>query len=324
MRGLAIWLTMADGLLDHGHRYFERPYASYKRSVMTVCAVVKLKEAIVAIADGRLTSGSGTSFNTTEKIVPVRALYQVPRISLANFSHFDDCVGSTWYVAYAGTYALCSQIVEDFRSRMISFYLVRNYETRRGDLGAPYLTPEWKRADMWDDHYNFRADELPKFDRSIVRAAFIDSCQPKADEWLLNRKSLDCEFLLFGRDDSAECYSAFKISVRENAALQQAHVHVEEAKQDQPVAIGEPQAVSTIVTDATLAALIHSSVCRDEPADHLAAALQSMEPSRTTEVEERFIELVRNVRSQFIGGKLTIATARSGAKFKLYNPQFGQ
>jgi hypothetical protein len=201
---------------------------------------------------------------------------------------------------------------------MTNLYLVRNYDARRGDIGAPYITSEWKWADKWDDDYNFRPDELPKFDGLIIRTEFLASCQPKADEWMSNGKPLDCEFLLFGRDDIAKCYSAFKISLDEDRSLRRARVHIEEVEQGQPVAIGEPEAVSAIVTDAALATVIQSSVLRDELTDALGVSLQSMEPSRTTEVEKRFIELVNGLNSQSIGGTLTIASAGYGPTFKLY------
>jgi hypothetical protein len=145
---------------------------------MTVCAVIKLKRAMVAIADGRLISGSNISFDTTEKLVPVRTLYRVPRIRLAYFSHFEDYVGSTWHVAYAGTYALCSQVIESFRNRMTNLYLVRNYDSRLGDIGAPYMTSEWKSTNTYDDDYNFRPYELLKFDGSFVKTEFLDDPKP--------------------------------------------------------------------------------------------------------------------------------------------------
>lgn len=285
---------------------------------MTVCAVVKLRRAIVAIADGRLISGANKSFDTTDKIVPVRARYRIPRISRSRFSHFEDHVGSQWYAAYAGTYALCSQIIEGFRNRMINLYLVRNYERRLGEIGAPYITSEWKRADSWDDNYNFRPDELLKFDRSIVKSEFLAACQSKANEWMSYGKPLDSEFLVFGRDDLTKCYSAFRISADEDRSLGIARVRVEEVKQDRPVAIGEPQAVSAIVADATLAGLIQSSVPLDKPNNALGASLQSMEPSRTVEVEKRLIELVKGLDSQSIGGTLTVASARGQPTFKMY------
>jgi hypothetical protein len=135
-----------------------------------------------------------------------------------------------------------------------------------------------------------------------------------------NGKPLDCEFLVFGIDDLAKSYSAFKISAHEDRSLRRACVHAEEVKQDQPVAIGEPSAVSAIVFDAALATAIQSSVSRDKPMDGLGDFLQSTEPSRTTEVEKRLIELLNSLRDQSIGGKLTVASARYESPFQLYNP----
>jgi hypothetical protein len=274
---------------------------------MTVCAIVRLNDAIVAIADGRLTSGDRKSFDTTEKIVQIQPSFKVPQISMGRLDGFSELNGPFWYVAYAGTYALCSEILNIFRNRITTLFLERDYDYG----GAPQLVSSFEKGRNFADDYNFRPDEIPQFDSSTIATEFKQCCQLKADEWLDNGKPLDCEFLLFGStDDKAEdSFPAFKISVERDAMLQSAHVRVERLARHCPSVIGDPLAASAIATDTKLRDLISASIPQENPADSdLDRWLALNEPSKTGSIEKRLVEIVRCLNVSSIGGRLTIAS----------------
>ena len=158
---------------------------------MTVCSVVILKDAIVAIADGRLMTGDRRSFDTTEKIIRFQPRYRLPIIAVNRFSHFEEKAGKSWCVMYAGTYALCREVIETFRNRISSLYLPRDYDQG----GAPYLTRDFDPGRNYLNDYNFRPDEILAFHRSLIVGEFMDCLQEKADEWVGHGKHLDCEFI---------------------------------------------------------------------------------------------------------------------------------
>lgn len=281
---------------------------------MTVCAIVILKDAVVAIADGRLTSGSLVSFNTTQKICQFRPRYRYPVITMDRFNYFEERFGIPWHLMYAGTYALCSEVINEFVRRITGLYLTRDYDRE----GFPVLSTVSDVSGHETNDYNFRPEELPIFDRKVLTDEFRECLRLKADEWLGNGKPLDCQFILFGSREkgdtnSDEAYLAYEVSARpDHSFINRAQIEIRPVSPNTPCAIGDPSAVATIVTDWELQERVKRSHSSTDPKIQEIDWWDEQDAAKTTEVIERLIEVVKGLSISTVGGNLLVASGQNG------------
>ncbi|MCZ7497248.1 hypothetical protein G6M78_15415 [Agrobacterium tumefaciens] len=284
---------------------------------MTICAVVILKDALVGIADGRLTSGSQKSFDSTEKIIAFQPAYKYPIISMSRFDRFSHRFGNQWYLMYAGTYALCTEIINLFKRRISGLYLKRDY----GQAGLPVFSYEFDTSRNYMDDYNFDPAELKNFDRMDIITEFKDCLQEKADEWLSNSKPIDCQFILFGVRENTDAhqpqdtYLAYKVTAEQDRSFpSRARIDVQMASPYMPVAIGDPLAVTAIVSDNELQTRIAASIPQVDANDSECDQWFTLEDaSRTQEVSSRLIDVISGLNIVSVGGHLLVAEGRHGA-----------
>jgi len=170
--------------------------------------ILKAPDRLVAIADGRLaTSETAVSFDTAEKIRQFTPKYRIPRFSMGRFNNYSEMVEQDWYLAYAGSYALVSQIGDLF-IKNVSGALVLT----RGEGGVPRLDYACDEGGWFDDSYNFDHGELLRMNTRVIVDELLGAAQVKCDEWTGNGKDPDCQFLLFGKDTDTRRYVALKVA----------------------------------------------------------------------------------------------------------------
>lgn len=163
---------------------------------MTLAILAKLRKAIVAVADGRLSRPDGVSFDTAAKIIKVRPTYFYPRSSIGTVEQTGQYHMFEWCLVYAGTYALASEIREEFR-RLVGNMLVDRLAYDRVDF-----VEQFSGAHRGDPDFHISLTELPKIPRQAIIEILKEVCQKKGDEWMSNRSLIpDVEFLLFGTNE---------------------------------------------------------------------------------------------------------------------------
>lgn len=297
---------------------------------MTSCLLTKSPDRLVAVADGRLSVTSKgvltTSLDSAQKIVVFPTRYEIPVVSVGRFSHFSEYTGPTWHVAYAGTRALVSEILDGFRSRVCG-----NLRLSRGKNGVPTFDEHFDRSRSYDDSYNFDNDELPKLEPWELIHEFRKVAEAKSTEWAQNRAFPDCEFLLFGKELQTRRYVAHKAIPRKlgwhTGSPVEFDFHL--IKDGELAAIGSPDVSKRAYADAELVrgisgwskaadAFGDGSIFADFDLDgdlntkptSKAPALPQPNPADwgSTKVEERLIDHVLGAGDAGVGGKLTIAT----------------
>lgn len=293
---------------------------------MTICAVVKLRNALVAISDGRLSrDDDSVSFDTALKTSLFTPSYQFPLVRMGRFERFERYNGRRWGIAYSGTYSLATQIRDEAIRLSTSLYLNRSVD------GNPELKENFERAEWYDDNYNFERDEHLPFGASDIFGAFEQACRSKGEEWIATRGFPDTEFLVFGLDQRNSEYAAKKICFDfdrykyGNTLV----VRSELVREMDVSAIGEANTVQTVVNDDRLRTAITESTPAEvdpavletmEPEERLGADLDLWEPSSTTEVSERLKQLVGSANHASIGGDVTVVTGRGGLDLRVESP----
>ncbi len=292
---------------------------------MTSCLLIKAPDRILVVADGRLAvSDTLVRLDSAQKIVAFTPKYQIPRIAMGRFDHFAERTSRDWYVAYAGTYALVSEIIRAFLSK-ISGGL---YLSREGE--SPVLRYDFDQSGGFTDDYNFGHDELPDLRPYDIAREFTDAAQLKCDEWRRNQALLDCQFLLFGEEEGTRHYTAFKIwpELPDLAPGARVRIRVEEVKNGELATIGSPK-VSKAVQDDDALGLGLEGWKSDQSAigvhnvfadPQLAKMFPDSKPQTPipeplpeqnwglNEVRQRFIEHLRLTSDPGVGGDIVVAS----------------
>ncbi|MBD3831752.1 MAG: hypothetical protein IE910_00150 [Brevundimonas sp.] len=293
---------------------------------MTSCLLLKGPDRILAVSDGRLAvSETQVSFDTVEKIRRFTPRYKIPRVSVGRYSHMDTMVEHDCFLAYAGTYALVSQITERFiRAVSGDLFLVR------GDQWVPQLADDFRRSGYFDDSYNFDQVELPKMAPRILVDELLAAAESVGAEWSANGRRPDCEFLLFGPDPEDRRYFALKISP-DGGWFQpgdRVSFRVSRVEDGVVASIGSSEVTAAVAADADLqkGALgwrtdqteidIHNVFAemdlgemRRTPAREPLPRAPAEENWRSDEVKDSFIRLMTSAEDKFVGGNFTIASA---------------
>jgi hypothetical protein len=274
---------------------------------MTIGAFAKLRSAVVAVADGRLSPIPGVvSLDSASKISRVRPEYKYPLSSMGAVDQFSTYHMYDWCLMYAGTYALASEIRDAFRTA------VTNLLVDRLDNDDVDFVAEWSGRHRGNDEFHIHGSELPKIPARIIVDELRLAYQSKGTEWMVNRGLIpDVEFILFGTNEETLDYEAYRVS------LDQAHtsfgnpitVMVDPVPAMTVVAIGSPPEVSKILTDSQLSDAILGSVPPPSANQTMDSYFDQIEPSRTTKVAERMIELAAAaaVADSSVGGELLLA-----------------
>lgn len=266
---------------------------------MTSCLLVKGPRRLVAVADGRLSYGSDSSFETTQKIRRFLPTYRIPKVSMTWFSHYTDFTGDECYVAYAGTYALVSEVLEAFRER-ISGSLTLVWRD-----GRPTFSEYFDESTQFIDDYEFSALDLPGIEPKLILDEFRAAAQEKIDEFCrLRRMPADCEFLLFGRGPDRR-YFAYKITPDQLWSLNQpVRLNAEPITDGTLAAIGSPEVSGAAFDDRELLQGL-----RDWNLDETDIAFSDQVPSGWDgdSVAQRFAQLIRAAFDNTVGGGLTVA-----------------
>lgn len=307
---------------------------------MTSCLLAKSPDRLVAVADGRLsvTTFGGklsTSFDSARKIVVFPTRYQIPVVSVGRFSHFNEYTGPTWHVAYAGTHALVSEILDAFRNRVCG-----NLRLSRDKTDAPCFREYFDRSKPYDDSFNFDTDELSKLEPWELNQEFQQVAEAKSTEWAQNRPFPDCQFLLFGKELRNRRYVGHKAFPRRRdwRAGQPVKFEFELIKDGELAAIGSPEVSKRAYADAELIrGLSGWSAAEDAYGDgsmfadfdldgdrrgtpaSKATALPQPDPADwgNNKVEARMIEHVLGAGDAGVGGMLTVATGGSYGEIHL-------
>lgn len=289
---------------------------------MTSCLLVKAPDRLVAVADGRLSVDKRTvSFDSALKIQRFTPKYRVPIISLGRFDHYQFRAGEDCLVAYAGTYALASEVLLDF-ARRVSGQLILAWRAKQA-----VLVETFEENAQFIDDYPFRQSDYPEFGSREVLALFRSALQVKGDEWCANRnKPADVEFLLFGKDGDRR-YWAYKISIdAEWSAGAPVRINCEPVKDGVLAAIGSPSIAASAFEDAELQcgltgwAVDQTKASLTKTLDGLrldnrmTGSLTTAVPPQTdpsdwsgARVSQRFAHLLRTGSDASVGGELTVA-----------------
>jgi hypothetical protein len=284
---------------------------------MTIGAFAKLRGVVVAVADGRLSIAPGlVSLNSAEKISRIRPEYRYPVSSMGTVDRSEPYHMYDWCLMYAGTYALASEIKDAFRTA------VTNLLVDRLDNGDVDFVAAWSGSHRGNDEFYIHGGELPKIPSRIIVDELRRAYQSKGDEWMANRSKIpDVEFILFGTNEETREYEAYVVY------LDQAHttfgnpiaVKVDPVSAMSVVAIGSRPEAAKIVTDSQLSAAIRNSVPPASAVPTLDSFFDDIEPSRSSEVAERMLELAvaAAVADPGIGGELLLAVGTSSHDIKI-------
>ena len=293
---------------------------------MTSCLLLKGPDRILAVSDGRLAvSETQVSFNTVKKILRFSPRYQIPRVSVGRYSHMDHMVEHDCFLAYAGTYALVSQITERF-IRAVSGDLI----LVRGRQGAPQLACNFQRCGSFDDSYNFSQDELPKMAPRILTDELLAAAETVSTEWWANGRKPDCEFLLFGPNTVDRDYFALKISPDGAWSPRGDRVSFRKTLVEDGViaSIGSPEVTAAAVADVDLQKGVlgwKTDQMKIEMQNLLAEIDLGEVPSRPVlkplpripaeenwcleKVQRHFIRFMAAAEDKYVGGNFTVASA---------------
>lgn len=278
---------------------------------MTIGVFAKLRDVVVAVSDGRLSIGPGSvSLDSAAKISRIRPEYRYPLSSMGTVDRSEPYHMYDWCIMYAGTYALASEIRDAFRTA------VTNLLVDRLDDGDVDFVAAWSGRHRGNDEFYIHGSELPKIPSRIIVDELRRAYRSKGDEWMANRSRIpDVEFILFGTNGETREYEAYVVS------LDQAHttlgnpiaVKAEPVPTMSVVAIESPAEASKIVTDSQLLAAIQNSVPPSSAVRTLDSFFDEIEPSRTSEVAERMVELAAAAAAAdpSVGGELLLAVGTS-------------
>jgi uncharacterized protein (UPF0303 family) len=272
---------------------------------------------VVAVADGRLSIAPGSvSLDSAEKISRIRPEYRYPLSTMGTVERSQAYHMYDWCFMYAGTYALASEIRDAFRKGVTSLLVDRL------DNGDVDFVAAWSGSHRGNDEFYIHNSELPKIPSRIIVDELRRAYQSKGDEWMTNRSLIpDVEFILFGTNEETREYEAYV------AYLDQAHttfgnpiaVKVEPVSDMSVVAIGSRPEAAKIVADSQLSAAILNSVPPASAVETLDSFFDEIEPSRTSEVVERMLELAAAaaLADPNVGGELLLAVGTSSHDIKI-------
>lgn len=292
---------------------------------MTSCLLLKAPDRILAVSDGRLAvSETQKSFDTVEKIRRFTPSYQIPRVSMGRFSHMSTFTEHDCFVAYAGTYALVSQIIERF-IKVVSGSLILS----RGHGGTPQLACEFNRSSYFDDSYNFNADDYLKMAPIILVDELLYAANSVCAEWHKNNRRADCEFLLFGPEiDDGYFARKFSLDVQSIQRGDSPSFHITQIKNGEIASIGSSEVATAAVADDELQKGllgwkadqmeidVHNALAElDLGGEERISALElrptapADENWSSSKIQERFIALMDSAEDSFVGGNFTVASA---------------
>lgn len=180
---------------------------------MTSCILVKSTKRLVAISDGRLSRDDDTqTFNSTRKLIEFPISYRIPIFSRGRFDFFTEYRSTPWYLAYAGTHTVTTEIIDLFRQKINSLYLSRDKNSGHSILDHSTFT-----SGSFDDDYNFTTSEHIKIHARDVVQELIDAFETRGNEYSTNRGVMpDSQFILFGNEEVSGTYKAFTVSADSN------------------------------------------------------------------------------------------------------------
>jgi hypothetical protein len=284
---------------------------------MTSCLLVKSSKRLVAVADGRLSRDDNSqSFNETRKLREFEVSYQIPVFDRGRFHSFRRYRSEPWYLAYAGTHTVTTEIIDLFLQRIGSLYLTRHEQGQHAMLSHSTLT-----SGVFTDDYNFDQEELLKIHGRDVLQELVDAFEIRGSENSENRRSRpDSEFILFGNEEASGDYKAFVVSADENGYSPGARLRI---KAD-PVLDGQLASIgSEIVRTEVYAdeALMRGLEGWKQDEDYYAG-LDSVLAKRTggsllpsppttawsiNQVGKRFLQLLCTTADPSVGGRMILA-----------------
>ena len=175
---------------------------------MTSCLLVKADKRLVAVSDGRLSRDDNTqSFNSTRKLIKFPISYQIPVFSRGRFDFFTEYRSTPWYLAYAGTHTVTTEIIDLFRQQINGLYLTRSEKGWHATLAHSTRT-----SGRFDDDYNFETNEYLKIHARDVLQELIEAFEIRGSEYAENRGTMpDSQFILFGNEEASGDYKAFVV-----------------------------------------------------------------------------------------------------------------
>lgn len=281
---------------------------------MTIGVVVKLRKTVVALADGRLSRTDRISFDTAPKITRVRPGYRYPLASMgaqertAFYGRYD------WCLLYAGTYALASEIREEFRQR------VANFLVDQTDDGVQ-LVEQFSGRHRSDPLFQIPQYDLPRLPSRLVVDALKFAYEVKATEWRTRRtEQPDAEFLLFGTDDETEDYVAVRVSFDANLSPlgQPVVAWVDRIPEMTVYTIGSKVTGAMIDCDPALLSAVAASVPSPSRGNTIDDFLDDEQPSETIDVAKRLVALPRSTPDPSVGGKMLVAVGEPSHTINVY------
>lgn len=288
---------------------------------MTSCLLVKAPDRLVAVADGRLSIDEATvSFDSTLKIQRVTPKYRIPIVSLGRFDHYRDWSGEDCFVAYAGTYALASEVIQEFSRR------VSGRHTLVWRQGKAELSDRFDENAQFLDDYLFRERDLAEFGARELLEQFRAALQIKGEEWCANRKiPADVEFLLFGKGTERR-YWAYKIGVDASWSIGSPILtHYEPLRDGVLASIGSPSVAAAAFDDVELQRGL-SAWSEDQTTISLGKSLDAFRETAASgppsadasdpvedadwsaeRISRRFADFLRSGSDATVGGELTVA-----------------
>lgn len=286
---------------------------------MTSCLLVKSKRRLVAVADGRLSRDDASqSFNEISKLRKFDVAYKIPQFDRGMFCGYKKYDSEPWYLAYAGTHTVTTEIINLFMQQMNSLYLTRHEKGRHATLAHSMPT-----GGTFSDDYNFDSDEYLKIHSRDILQELVEAFDTVGSEHSLNRRALpDSQFLLFGNEEATGEYKAFIVSANASGYSPGARVR---AKAD-PVldghlaSIGSQTVRNEVQTDAALMAGLDGWQVDEDPyvnvnrmlAENFEEAPASPLPPPSTawetrKVGERLLHFLCITADPSVGGRMILA-----------------
>jgi hypothetical protein len=285
---------------------------------MTSCLLVKSDKRVVAVADGRLSRDDQTStFNSTRKLVEFPISYKIPQFRSGWFDGYSEYRSHPWFVAYAGTHTVTTEIIDLFRQRIDSLFLTRETPGR-----TPALADHFDTSCHFSDDYSFGRAEMPPITARDVLQELEAAFEIRGSEFSETRRERpDSQYLLFGNEEATGDYKAFILSADENGYFPGSRlgIKVKRVANGELATIGSPVVAATayenqqlmrgvagwktdLLTDPTLTDL-------DELAGNEAAAFQHSDDDawQVDRVAKELSQIISSTSDPSVGGQIMVA-----------------
>jgi hypothetical protein len=284
---------------------------------MTSCLLVKSRKRLVAVSDGRLSRDDGTStFNSTRKLIEFPISYKIPRFSSGRFDGYSEYRSFPWFVAYAGTHTVTTEIIDLFRQRIGNLVLTRETPGR-----VPALADHFDTSARFDDDYNFSQGETPKVAARDICQELRVAFETRGSEFSETRRERpDSQYILFGNEEATGEYKAFVLSADENGYFPGARlrINVEHVIDGALATIGSPTVSASAHQDCELR---NGLVCwqADEEPDARLFDFDKLEQDAVAtpdgpndawgirRVALRFCQIISSTSDASVGGQMMVA-----------------